>query len=851
MPKLSVTSSLKKARAHIKRGEIREAENLYQGILATYPGNKDARLGLAAIGNKLRQGDSLASIDEAIRLLIGLYNEAKYAEIIQVGQTLIEQFPTAYMLWNILGVANQALGRIEAAQKAFERVTILNAGFADGFNNLGVIRKLQGDMEGAIAEYVKAITLNPAYSVALYNLGAAEQQRGHFEESVEAFNKAILIDPEYLDPHIGLGIAFRALGELEDAKQACKKALLLGPNNPAIHNNLGNVYLDIGEIDKAILAYKDAILLQPEFAIAHDNLGNAYRGKGDFQQALIEHNRAIELQPDYADAYNNSGVTLWKLGKRDEAIRELLTAISLRSDYIDAYRNLGNVLKGVTFVEPYPPLEMAISSILRQKTLARPSELFSSSIGLLRADPKVRHLIDEQSRGNLGNTIKEILLELSEIPLLLDLMSVCPFADIDFERAFKAIRSYLLTHELSDGENTDFLVFKSALALQCFTNEYIYEVSPADEAALHELECLVEKRIESGGKPSPSAVLCLASFRPLSHYSWHEKIVPVDDIAEVFARQVCEPREESRIKPRIPSLRVVADKISLKVRKQYEERPYPRWMHLRLPQKSKSIAKVVDEIQLTLGNTSILNVKSPKILIAGCGTGQHSIETAKRFENSQIVAIDLSKASLAYAKRKTAELGLQNIEYIQGDILDLADLEGRFDIIECSGVLHHMADPMRGWALLEKSLNVGGLMGIGLYSTWARQHIIRMRKEISQFGIGSDDSDMKAYRNRIMLSDLDHHKSVTNSIDFYSLSTLRDLLFHEQEHTFTIPKIQECLTELRLKFCGFENDLAREKFGSLYPNKEDQYDLEKWNDFELSNPSTFAEMYQFWCQKEF
>ena len=74
-------------------------------------------------------------------------------------------------------------------------------------------------------------------------------------------------------------------------------------------------------------------------------------------------------------------------------------------------------------------------------------------------------------------------------------------------------------------------------------------------------------------------------------------------------------------------------------------------------------------------NNEIRAVVSPRILVAGCGTGQHSIGTASRFKDSNVLAIDLSRRSLAYAKRKTLELGVNNIEYMQADILDLEKLE--------------------------------------------------------------------------------------------------------------------------------------------------------------------------------
>tara|TARA_B110000971_G_C19861052_1_gene431645 strand:+ start:612 stop:887 length:276 start_codon:yes stop_codon:yes gene_type:complete len=61
-------------------------------------------------------------------------------------------------------------------------------------------------------------------------------------------------------------------------------------------------------------------------------------------------------------------------------------------------------------------------------------------------------------------------------------------------------------------------------------------------------------------------------------------------------------------------------------------------------------------------------------IIAGCGTGHHSVGTVSRFKNSNVLAIDLSLYSLAYVERKTEELGVQNMDYMQADILDLSKL---------------------------------------------------------------------------------------------------------------------------------------------------------------------------------
>ena len=126
----------------------------------------------------------------------------------------------------------------------------------------------------------------------------------------------------------------------------------------------------------------------------------------------------------------------------------------------------------------------------------------------------------------------------------------------------------------------------------------------------------------------------------------------------------------------------------------------------------------------------------PDVLVAGCGTGQHALDTASRFLNCNVLAVDLSLSSLSYAMRKTQELGVTNIEYMQGDILKLNQLERKFDIIESEGVLHHMDDPLAGWKVLVDRLRSDGLMKIGLYSDIARQRIImKSRRHIAKKNI--------------------------------------------------------------------------------------------------------------------
>ena len=141
------------------------------------------------------------------------------------------------------------------------------------------------------------------------------------------------------------------------------------------------------------------------------------------------------------------------------------------------------------------------------------------------------------------------------------------------------------------------------------------------------------------------------------------------------------------------------------------------------------------------------------------------------------------------------------------------------------------------------------MMRVGLYSEVARHYIEGVRKEISALRVGRSQADIRNFRQSLAESHDENHKRLTTSSDFFSLSTLRDLIFHVQEHRFTLPQIKNCLDELGLKFCGFENKDIISNFRKFHSNEADIYDLELWRQYEEKHPGVFSGMYQFWCQK--
>ncbi len=660
------------------------------------------------------------------------------------------------------------------------------------------------------------------------------------------------ITQEYPNHQLGwkvLGVVLMQKGKKVEALDANQKAVALSPNDAEAFNNLGNTQKELGRLKEAERSYKKVIALKPVFAGGYYNLGVTLKQMGRIKEAAESYRNAIALKPDFFQAHNNLGNALKEQGKPNEACAAYFHAIALNPNANEVYFNMSQSIKDVRFTSENPQAYQIMVKVLTIENLIRPKNIARSILSLLEQDPVVKGLLQTKNNfSSLPQTLSAIE-NLSELNLLHDLMRLCPLPDLRFERLFVSLRIVLLKNLEKIETSPKLIHFLSSLSLHCFTNEYVYGEKEEETDLVGRLEAEIAQAISKSEQPTAIKILCFATYRPLHRYGWCKKLKKLDLLEEVERRLIKEPLAEKAMAQEMATLGKISNDVSNKVSKQYEENPYPRWVKLGIPKNAKSISDICDEANLHLYSEEIKNIAAPAILIAGCGTGQHSIETASRFSDCKVTAIDLSRNSLAYAKRKTVELKIDNIEYFHADILNLIGLEQQYDIIESSGVLHHMEEPMIGWKTLADLLKPGGLMKIGLYSEEARQHIVRIREEITTLNLGTSTSEIKEFRQSLVKSHDADHQQLTKSADFFSLSAMRDLVFNVQEHRFTLPQIQNSLNELGLKFCGFEVEGILPRFKGFHGEEADFYDLALWHKYETNNPLTFLGMYQFWCQK--
>jgi SAM-dependent methyltransferase/tetratricopeptide (TPR) repeat protein len=543
-------------------------------------------------------------------------------------------------------------------------------------------------------------------------------------------------------------------------------------------------------------------------------LGLMAQASGDHRGAVKTFAKAIASDEVNAACHYNLGNSYQALGNRTKAIAHFSKALALGMDE-----------KAVAFVLQSPVISTYVARIAGKRPLPMTNvELFDTE-GII---PLAKDLFFRCAME--ATTLASVQLELL----------------LGYTRA-ELLRLAGKQSEDNDEIDDDIVAFASALAVQCFMNEYVYEQSGAESGLASGMRDRLLQDLASGAAISPITLAVVAAYYPLHAMPMAEALLRRNwpaTVAGLLRVQLREPLEEMGERTAIATLAPIKNSVSLEVMRQYEENPYPRWTINPLnafaadQARGRIIPGAEQQAQLD-------------ILIAGCGTGLHAVQIAQVYPGARLLAVDISLPSLAYARRKTRELGLRNIEYAQADILELDTIDRTFDSIESVGVLHHLAEPTIGWRVLVSLLRPGGTMRIGLYSNLARRIIVEARARIAARGYRAAADDIRRCRQEI-IREAEHWKMLVGARDFYSMSGCRDLLFNVMEHRFTIAEIAAFLNENDLSFLAFEpfdDPAVIERFHKKFPGVADEANLDQWSRFETDHPETFWGMYVFTVRK--
>lgn len=622
---------------------------------------------------------------------------------------------------------------------------------------------------------------------------------------------------------------------------------------------LGGALNQLGQSANALLPMQKAVALSPDDADAHDNLGITLHVLGRLDEAEASYRRALFIKPDSVDVLNHLALLLDASGNLVMASKVSMHSLQIK-ETAEARNIFFNCVKRLRCTHGGREVRTYLVRALTEPW-GRPGELMQFSTDLIKLDPDIGGCVTRAVEAWPVHLSAQDLFEahslgtLANDKLLCTLLDSAPICDIELERFLTMARSALLEVATAnpDADVSTALRFYSAIARQCFINEYVFFFTDDEIQLADHLRNVLASALENKTEAPALWIIAVATYFPLYSIPLAARLLDTqwpDEVKAVLVQQVHEPAEERKLRAAIPRLTNVEDAVSQLVQNQYEENPYPRWVRAAPAAKAENIVAYLSQKFPLAPLMRQGNSDNPHILIAGCGSGQHSIQTARQFLGAQVLAIDLSMNSLGYASRKTHELGLTSIEYAQADILKLDSLGRSFDVVESVGVLHHLADPWTGWKVLLSLLRPGGFMRLGFYSDVARRNIVNARAFIAEQGYGATSNEIRRCRQELV--DLGRNAdfwSAFISRDFFSISACRDMFFHVQEHRMTLTSIAAFLRDNNLVFLGFE--IGAEVIHAYKRRFPDDYaatNLDQWQIFENENPDTFFGMYQFWIQ---
>ncbi|WP_169748997.1 class I SAM-dependent methyltransferase [Gynuella sunshinyii] len=638
----------------------------------------------------------------------------------------------------------------------------------------------------------------------------------------------------------------------KEAKDIADILANIKETRPLALNLLARIAIDEGFYDQANSHLVYALKEAPEDPSLLYSQGHVFLARQEYEEAEKLFARAFRINPSLTRAASSLAYTKTRQGKFVEAFQDYRELIKSHPD------------------DPH----------IRTKLFECTAKITANHYDEELADDILSlYLLEGIDYTALGNITASLLIHKYDIPsllqhglplgivdtvcqdkLLCEALSKIIFCQPDLEKFITQIRKQLLLESLVQSDLKQLHVnLAVALSLYASNMEYSLYIDSQEYNLLSALEDLINAVISATGwKPSDlaGATLLYGMYLPMDELSCATELAKFSvNRWPVWARKtinhaLLEIIQEKQNCDKIPSIGQISDATSQKVQAQYEQNPYPRWLHLSYNTPT-NYGRAMEQEFPDFRAPSFFNTGDINVLIAGCGTGQHAIKVAKYFRNVNVTAIDLSRRSLVYASKMAEKYHVKNIEFIQADILNLDQLKQQFHIIESSGVLHHMADPMAGLAALKERLVPGGLMKLALYSRAARQIILKSRELIQKNKLTGSAQHIRLFRQAIL-----HNNSSTafsgmlSSSDFYNMSGCRDLVFHEHETQFDLLQIDEMLTRFNLNFIGLlVQPLQRLEFIEFIGSDQQRGTLAEWAEFEQQHPQSFGGMYQFYCQK--
>jgi len=212
------------------------------------------------------------SSEPLLELAMKRHSAGELSQAAELYQQILAAQPDDADVLQLLGVVNVQLGRKEQGLDMLRRALALNPQAPDCHYNLGKALAAMSQHEEAVASLRQAVALKDDFAEAHQFLGLSLRALGRLDQAAQAFDRAVAIKPDYVEAWNNLGTVLRGQGKMDEAIAAYGKALALRGDVVEIHYNLGNALEAAGRIEESAQAFRAALALRRDDAKLHSNL---------------------------------------------------------------------------------------------------------------------------------------------------------------------------------------------------------------------------------------------------------------------------------------------------------------------------------------------------------------------------------------------------------------------------------------------------------------------------------------------------------------------------------------------------------------------------------------------------
>lgn len=229
------------------------------------------------------------------------------------------------------------------------------------------------------------------------------------------------------------------------------------------------------------------------------------------------------------------------------------------------------------------------------------------------------------------------------------------------------------------------------------------------------------------------------------------------------------------------------------------------------------------------------------VLVAGCGTWQ-AAKYALCHPAARVVGIDVSTTSLEHTEKLIQKYDLTNLEARQLSIEDVAELDRQFDLIICTGVLHHLVDPDTGLRALRSVLKPDGAMHLMVYAPYGRAGIYMMQEYCRRLNFGTSDEEIRDLMSVLRNLPENHPLLATQggSKELPNADALADAVLNPRERSYSVSQVFDFVESNGLQLsrwhwqaayipqCIFVAGTPHAKQLTALPEREQYMQMELW-----------------------